>query len=247
MSDAAKHYETLLARHYSWMVGGAFDAKVAEQKTLLDELGLRGSGLAIDLGCGPGYQAVALAKLGFSPVIAVDVSQILLDELQSHAKGLSIKPVRADIRDLPQIAAPDSVSAIVCMGDTLTHLEKLEDASQLLTDAHRALKPGGVLALTFRDLSVAREGLDRFLPIRADADRIMTCVLEFESDHVVINDLIYVREGESWTLNKSSFRKIRLGVADVLADLRLLGFDVRVNKPLANGMQAIAAVKQQAP
>jgi hypothetical protein len=74
----------------------------------------------------------------------------------------------------------------------------------------------------------------------------MTCVLEFESDHVVINDLIYVREGESWSLHKSSFRKIRLGVADVLADLRLLGFEIRVNKSLANGMQAIAAVKQRA-
>jgi ubiquinone/menaquinone biosynthesis C-methylase UbiE len=247
MSDAAKHYENLLARHYSWMVGGAFDAKAAEQQALLEEIGVHGSGVAIDLGCGPGYQAVALAKLGFSPVMAVDGSQILLDELQTHAKGLPIKPARADIRDLKEIAAPDSVSAIVCMGDTLTHLESLEDASQLLADAHRVLKPGGILALTFRDLSVEREGLDRFLPIRADSDRIMTCVLEFESDHVVINDLIYVREGESWMLNKSSFRKIRLGVADVLADLRLLGFNVRVNKPLANGMQAIAAVKQQAP
>ncbi|HUJ04200.1 MAG TPA: class I SAM-dependent methyltransferase [Rhizomicrobium sp.] len=246
MSDAAKHYETLLARHYSWMVGTAFDAKAAEQQALLEELGVHGSGIAIDLGCGPGYQTAALVKLGFSPVMAVDGSQILLDELQTHAKGATIKPVRADIRDLKQFAAPDSASAIVCMGDTLTHLPSLEDVSQLLADAHRALKPGGILALTFRDLSIEREGLDRFLPIRADADRIMTCVLEFESDHVVINDLIYVREGESWSLHKSSFRKIRLGVADVLADLRLLGFHVRVDKPLANGMQAIAAVKQQA-
>ena len=247
MSDAAKHYETLLARHYSWMVGAAFDAKVVEQKALLQELGVRGEGLAIDLGSGPGYQAVALAVLGFTPVRAVDGSAALLDELAANAKDLPIERVHGDIRDLKTFVAPESASAIVCMGDTLTHLDSLNDVSRLLADAHQALKPGGVLALTFRDLSIAREGLDRFLPIRADADRIMTCVLEFETDHVVINDLIYVRDGEAWTLNKSSFRKIRLGVADVLADLRLLGFDVRVNKPLANGMQAIAAVKQQAP
>ena len=243
MSDAAKHYETLLARHYSWMVGTAFDAKVAEQQALLEELGVTGGGMAIDLGCGPGYQAVALAKQGFSPVVAVDGSQILLDELQAHAEGMPVQPVKADIRDLRTLAAAGSVSAVVCMGDTLTHLSSLEDVSQLLADAHRALKPGGVLALTFRDLSVERTGLDRFLPIRADADRIMTCVLEFETDHVVINDLIYVREGESWALHKSSFRKIRLGLADVLSDLRLLGFKVRVSKALANGMQAIAALK----
>lgn len=244
MSDAAKHYETLLARHYSWMVGAAFDAKVAEQQGLLQELGVRGEGVALDLGCGPGYQAVALAKLGYAPVRAVDGSEILLKELAENARDLPIERVQGDIRHLKKFTAPESASAIVCMGDTLTHLESLEDVSQLLADAHTALKPGGVLALTFRDLSIEREGLDRFLPIRADADRIMTCVLEFETDHVVINDLIYVREGQSWSLHKSRFRKIRLGVDDVLADLRLLGFRVTVNKILASGMQAIAAVKQ---
>ena len=244
MSDVAKHYENLLARHYSWMVGTAFAAKVAEQQTLLQELGVHGEGLAVDLGCGPGYQAVALARLGYAPVRAVDGSEILLSELANNAKDLPVERVHGDIRNLKKITAPESASAIVCMGDTLTHLESLGDVSQLLADAHAALKPGGILALTFRDLSVEREGLDRFLPIRADADRIMTCVLEFETDHVVINDLIYVREGASWSLHKSSFRKIRLGVEDVLADLRLLGFRVTVNKTLASGMQAIAAVKQ---
>jgi SAM-dependent methyltransferase len=243
MSDVAKHYENLLARHYSWMGGAAFDAKVAEQQALLNELGVKGEGLALDLGCGPGYQAVALARLGYSPVRAVDGSEILLNELASNAEGFAIERVHGDIRDLKKFTAPESASAIVCMGDTLTHLESLDDVSQLLADAHAALKPDGILALTFRDLSMERSGLDRFLPIRADEDRIMTCVLEYETDHVVINDLIYVREGASWSLNKSSFRKIRLGVEDVLADLRLLGFKLRVNKSLANGMQAIAAMK----
>jgi ubiquinone/menaquinone biosynthesis C-methylase UbiE len=244
MSDAVKHYETLLARHYSWMVGASFDAKVAEQEALLAELGAKGrNGVAIDLGCGPGYQSVALAKLGLSPVRAVDGNQHLLDELKTHAAGLAIQPMRADIRELKTLARPDTASVIVCMGDTLTHLDRLEEASELLADAHRVLLPGGLLALTFRDLSLERSGLDRFLPIRADADRIMTCVLEFETEHVVINDLIYVREHKNWTLHKSSFRKIRLGVEDVLADLRLLGFKVRVNRLLENGMQAIAAVK----
>jgi SAM-dependent methyltransferase len=244
MSDVAKHYENLLARHYSWMVGAAFDAKVAEQQALLEELGVHGEGLAIDLGCGPGYQAVALARLGYSPVRAVDGSEALLNELANNAKDLPIERVHGDIRGLKKFTAPESASAIVCMGDTLTHLESLDDVSQLLADAHAALKPGGVLALTFRDLSIERCGLDRFLPIRADTDRIMTCVLEFETDHVVINDLIYVREGASWSLHKSSFRKIRLSVEDVVADLRLLGFSVELNKMLANGMQAIAAMKQ---
>src|ERR1700761_8638318 len=100
MSDAAKHYENLLARHYSWMVGTAFDAKVAEQQALLQELGVRGEGVALDLGCGPGYQAVALARLGYSPVRAVDGSEVLLNELANNAQGLPIERVHGDIRNL---------------------------------------------------------------------------------------------------------------------------------------------------
>jgi len=95
MSDVAKHYENLLARHYSWMVGTAFDAKVAEQQALLEELGVHGEGLAIDLGCGPGYQAVALARLGYAPVRAMDSSEALLNELANNSKDLPIERVHA--------------------------------------------------------------------------------------------------------------------------------------------------------
>ena len=32
MNDAIRHYDELLAAHYSWMVGVPFEEKVAEQK-----------------------------------------------------------------------------------------------------------------------------------------------------------------------------------------------------------------------
>ena len=110
MSDAAKHYENLLARHYSWMVGAAFDAKVAEQQALLEEMSVKGEGLALDLGCGPGYQAVALARLGYSPVRAVDGSEALLNELAQNAKDLPVERVHGDIRNLRKFAAPESAT-----------------------------------------------------------------------------------------------------------------------------------------
>ncbi len=40
MNDAIRHYDQLLAEHYSWMVGIPFEEKVAEQAALLRELGL---------------------------------------------------------------------------------------------------------------------------------------------------------------------------------------------------------------
>jgi hypothetical protein len=241
MSDVTAHYDKLLAEHYSWMVGVPFDTKVAEQQALLERLGTAGRfGLAVDLGCGPGFQSVALANLGFSPVVAVDTCQALLDELTAHAGDLAIKPERADMRSFTQLIAPGSAAIIVCMGETLTHLESRADVSRLLTDARAMLAPGGMLVLTFRDLTVELQGLDRFLPVRSDPDRIMTCVLEYEPGSVVVNDLIYVREGGGWLLHKSKYRKLRVAADDIARELSELGFAVRSSQ-VGRGLQAITA------
>lgn len=49
-----EHYENLLADHYEWMFGLPFEAKVEEQKAILDEfIGKEiTDGLAVDMGCG---------------------------------------------------------------------------------------------------------------------------------------------------------------------------------------------------
>lgn len=243
MSDVTRHYDALLAQHYSWMIGVPFEAKVGEQRGLLELLGAATrSGLAVDLGCGPGYQTIALARLGFSPVVAVDSCQALLDELTAHAGTLPIKPVHGDMRELQQLAARDGVSVVACMGDTLTHLESRSDVSRLFAAAYRVLAPGGLLVLTFRDLSGELTGLDRFIPVRSDADRIMTCMLEYEADSVVVNDLIHLREGTSWILHKSSYRKLRLSAADIARELRELGFAIQASEA-AGRLHAIAATK----
>ena len=101
MNSVADHYERLLAERYVWMSGPSFDGKVDEQRSLLQRFGIgNGSGApALDLGCGPGFQAIALADLGFR-VAAIDSSEKLLAELHRR-KGnrqvaqLQLHPLRA--------------------------------------------------------------------------------------------------------------------------------------------------------
>ena len=240
--DVLRHYEELLAEHYTWMAGVPFDRKVEEQRALLESLHVIPDvdGLAIDLGSGPGFQSCALAQLGYPRVIAVDTSKILLDELSGHARGLPIETVQADLRAFMRQIASASADAIVCMGDTLTHLERRADVSALFSDAHRTLAPGGLFVLGFRDLSVARAGLDRIIPVRADNDRILTCVLDYEADAVVVTDVLYLRGANGWSVRKSSYRKLRLAAGDVAEELSGLGFTVRRYQTL-DRMHVIAA------
>ena len=65
MATVREHYDEVLSQHYSRMFG-EFEAKVAEQQVLLERLGItprQGGGLAVDLGCGSGFQSIALARL----------------------------------------------------------------------------------------------------------------------------------------------------------------------------------------
>ena len=247
MSTVSEHYETLLAQHYTWMFNQSFPEKVAEQRRILEEVLPAGQaaerGLAIDLGAGPGFQSIALAELGFSRIVAVDTSEFLLRELQAHRGGYPVETVHADIRDLAKIAASESANVVLCMGDTLTHLESREDVEQLIVGAFNALESDGLLILTFRDLTTELHGLDRFLPIRSEADKIMTCFLEFESsDSVRVHDLIYVHGPTGWKLEKSSYAKLRLAPAWVAQHLIDAGFSISAQKPVGR-LQLIAAKK----
>lgn len=244
MSQVQRHYDDLLATHYSWMSGMSFSDKVTEQRKLLEDIGFRSGseGLAIDLGCGPGYQTAALCDLGYAPVIAIDTSRALLDEMAVTCHDRPVHPVLADLRDFPSLVEAGSAAAIICMGDTLTHLENRADIVTLVQDAYCNLRPGGRLALTFRDYSVELTGTDRFIPVRSDDRRIMTCALLYERDHVVVNDLVHVRSDAGWSFHKSSYRKLRLAPSFVSDALRQAGFSILFDAPV-DRMRAIVARK----
>jgi SAM-dependent methyltransferase len=248
MSTVNEHYERLLSQHYTWMFGTSFEERVKEQKSFLSRTlkSLHDSvqrGLGVDLGCGPGFQTIALAELGFSPVVAIDNSAELLDELRSHTGSLPIRIEKADLRDLPGIVPTGQATVIVCMGDTLTHLPEKPDVSALFGSVFHRLRTGGMFVITYRDLTKELFGMDRFIPVRSDENRIMTCFLEFENqDSVMVHDLVYVREDSGWSLNKSSYRKLRLGVAWVREELSRAGFDM-VSEDLSGRLIGLAAVK----
>ncbi len=251
MSTVNEHYERLLSKHYTWMFGASFEEKVSEQKSFLSRTlepltNQPMAALAVDLGCGPGFQTLALAQLGFSRVIAIDTSAELLDELRSRVNNLPVQIKKADLRDLPAIAPAGQVTVIVCMGDTLTHLPARSDVSALFHAAFDALQPGGMFVITYRDLTIELHGTDRFIPVRGDDDTIMTCFLEFESsESVMVHDLVHTRHDAGWSLNKSSYRKLRLGIDWLCKELGNAGLTV-VSQGSSGRLLVVVAVKPQA-
>jgi SAM-dependent methyltransferase len=241
-SSSARHYDTLLAEHYTWMSGG-LEANVARNSAFFAQHGIapKLGGVAVDLGAGSGYQTIPLARAGFR-VYAVDLSERLLAEVRAAATGLEVITVRSDLVAFTrQVREP--VELFVCMGDTLPHLERRDDVPDLFSACAEALLPGGKLVLTFRDLSTEREGLDRFIPVRSEADRIFTCFLEYAPQHVTVHDLVHVRQPDgTWALRTSAYRKLRLSEADVAALAGAAGLAVQ-HRDAADGLVTLIAAK----
>lgn len=239
MAQVQQHYDLHLGPIYSWMLG---DAAMASARAELQQPVFQSlqKGLAVDLGAGPGTHAVALAEMGFS-VLAIDACEELLKELRWNARSLPVRAVNADLLGF-RIHCDAPVRVVVCMNDTLTHLPSRSAVGYLLQDVRAALAPGGVFVATFRDYVTAPlSGGGRFIPVRSDNDKILTCFLEYLDDIVMVHDVLHSRSDAGWSMKVSAYPKLRLDPNWVQMKLRELGFDARL-EPGARGMVRLVAV-----
>jgi SAM-dependent methyltransferase len=228
MNQLAKdHYDGHLASVYTWIFGD-YDSAVANQISMFTKFGLNipnKTKVAFDLGCGSGFQSVALEKLGYS-VHAIDFSQSLLEELT--AKSSTIHTYQGDLTDL-SFAGDAAPELIVCMGDTVTHLASHEIVLKLLHSSYEKLEPNGSLVLSFRDLSQSRSLNDRFIPVKCDENRILTCFLEdLDPEKVRVFDLLYEKDSNasSWSFKKSFYEKLKISPFLIVQWMRQIGYDV---------------------
>ncbi len=114
---------------------------------------------------------------------------------------------------------PESVELCVCMGDTLTHLDSFEKVKSLFADVYNSLEAGGKFVLTFRDLVPELKDVDRLIPVKSDPETIFTCLLEYETEHVKVSDMIYTKRRDKWKLDVSCYRKLRIPIEWVRMEL----------------------------
>jgi len=220
------HYEQHLGPVYLWMAGGP-QAALQTGCVEVHNLGLPlGSGYSVvDLGAGFGMHAIPMAQAGAS-VVAIDSSSLLLRTLEELSAGV---PVRVVCDDL--LAFPDHLTeppdAILCMGDTITHLPDAGAVASLIEKAAATLKRGGAFVVSLRDYSVPLLGDQRFVPVRSDQTRLLTCFLEYEPASVVVNDILHELTPAGWTTRVSHYRKLRLAPGQLAAQMEATGFKVQ--------------------
>lgn len=209
-----EHYDNHLGNFYSWMMGNLEkESNKAEDFFKKNNVFPKHSKLAIDLGAGHGIHTTALGRIGFQ-VKALDFNGQLLKELKNNTRDLLVEIAEEDIR-LVKKYKKEEPELIICMGDTIVHLDNRKEIIQFIGDCTETLFPNGKLILSLRDYSSELIGSNRFIPVKSDENRILTCFLEYERDAVSVTDLLYEKSGTGWNLKISSYKKVRISPLEI--------------------------------
>ena len=116
-------------------------------------------GDVLDLACGPGRYAVALAKRGCR-VTGVDLSPFLLRKAMVRARDENVDVVLLQ-DDMRHFVRPEAFDLVINLTTSFGYFDDKKDDLRVLENMHRSLRRGGVLVIDVMGKEVLARG---FLP-----------------------------------------------------------------------------------
>ncbi|MDY0210159.1 MAG: methyltransferase domain-containing protein [Acholeplasma sp.] len=102
-------------------------------------------GHILDLACGSGEYSVSLAHLGYD-VTGVDISTSMIEYAKDKAFRESVK-VNFEVDDMLNLSTSNHYEGIICIGNSLVHLDTEVEVLEALLKMHKALKKEGSLII----------------------------------------------------------------------------------------------------
>lgn len=123
----------------------------SEGQFFIDVLRARGKESVLDVATGTGFHSVRLTEAGFNVTSADGSASMLAKAFENgQSRGLILKTVQADWRWLNR-DIHGKYDAIICLGNSFTHLHEEADRRRALAEFYAALKHDGVLILDQRN------------------------------------------------------------------------------------------------
>lgn len=129
-----------------------WDGRAAsEGEFFIEKLREQGVKKVLDVATGTGFHSVQLLRAGFE-VTSVDGSPMMLAKAFENARkrGYILRTVQADWRWLSD-SVYDRYDAVICLGNSFTHLHEDNDRRKALAEFYSALRTNGILVLDQRN------------------------------------------------------------------------------------------------
>ena len=209
-----------------------WSARLAAELPLLEwQLASVGAHGVLDAACGTGRHAVELARRGFV-LSAADPSAGMIGRAKANAAAANaaIRFERAGFGELAPVFGTSAFDAVLCLGNSLPHVQGSSDLAAALDDFAACLKPGGLLILQNRNFDRVLARQDRWIEPQGRTEDgrewLFVRFYDFDSDgSIVFHMLTLTREyGVGWSQKVSSTRLWPLGEAYLTDALRQAGY-----------------------
>ncbi|NOY80855.1 MAG: class I SAM-dependent methyltransferase [Kiritimatiellaeota bacterium] len=177
----------------------AFDHRMAAAENLVRTiLRRRPVESAVDVACGTGLYALALARCGVPKVVGVDLEPAMLAKAARHARNLGVRPhfVAADMERLGAVVDA-SYDLILCLGNSLPHVLDPSARRRTLEGFRSLLSPGGELLVQTLNFDRILEKSERIVSIDRNMNREFIRFYDFLESGLVRFNLLRLVWGEN--------------------------------------------------
>ena len=144
---------------------------------------------ALDVACGTGLYALALARMGLR-VVGSDASRAMLNQARRTARreGLDITWVHSTMQELGE-RIEGGFDAVLCMGNSIPHLLEDADLEAALRAFHRLVRPGRAVVVQLLNYARILERGERIVGIDRQGEAQYVRFYDFLGPHVRFNIL----------------------------------------------------------
>jgi glycine/sarcosine N-methyltransferase len=165
-----------------------FSVRLDANRTLLGELLDRHPAKRIvDMGCGTGVHSIALAQLG-NDVTGVDVSAGMLGKAATHAADAGAR-VELLLGDFLSPVPRTPVDLLLCLGNSLPHLDSVEALQAVLSHWRGLVKQDGHVVIQLLNYRRVLDLGERIVNIRRDGGTTIVRFYDFLDTRLRFNIL----------------------------------------------------------
>lgn len=187
---------------------------------------LQGRRRVLDVACGTGMHALALAAEGWQ-VTGCDLSPAMVAQARHNAaqRGLDVPFVVAGFDNLTQVLPGQAFDALLCLGNSLPHALTLVDLAAALANFAACLAPEGLLLLQSRNFDLVLAQRQRWLGLTEADERLFWRFYDFDPDGLItFHVLTLTRTGQGWQQELLSTRLHPWQQTELLVALQQTGF-----------------------
>ncbi|HKJ41237.1 MAG TPA: class I SAM-dependent methyltransferase, partial [Sunxiuqinia sp.] len=200
-------FYTTIAKYYNHI----FPLNEEQIEFVQSNVGSLAGKTILDVGCSTGQLANRLAGLG-AQVTGIDLNQEMIRMAQKDNREAGVKYMEGDMLELDSHFEESSLDALICFGNTLVHLDSIEEVARFLKTAFHLLKPGSKLMLQILNYDFILDEEIEELPL-IDGPQLSFLrkydLPEQEGDKIIFNTELVIKKSRDSLFHASRLLPLR--------------------------------------